>query len=231
VLIQRAGRILRLWKDPRKVRFFTFVGAFQSNLKGKQATHRIEERLRKLSRRSKQAQKFSEIPLIPEDGKVSFDSLGPLSHVTIEELGLVEVEALEEFSGVSPFLKHITTLKAFEDRTKAIPDDISSARSFDGASPLLYLLLKDASVYHRMLYDPQSGEIQPIKEDALLDILQCDPSTPLAPVAPDTIEILAQQGKQCWAIQNKVKNPDVVERICALYLIPKKRKSSMEDLL
>ncbi len=231
VLIQRAGRILRLWKKPRKVYFFTFVGSFQSNLKGKQATHRIEERLRKLSRRSKHAQKFSEIPLIPEEENARFESLGPLSNVTIEDLGLVEVEALEEFSGVSPFLKHITTLKTYEDRAKAIPDDISSARIFEGDKPLLYLLLKNASEYYRILYDPQSNEIQPIKEDALLNMLKCEPDTPLAPIDPETIEKLAQKGKVCWAKNANMPEGDTVERICALYLVPKAWVGGFETLL
>ena len=51
-------------------------------------THTVEQRLRKLSSRSQEAAKFSEIPILPEKDTADYDSLAALSNVKIEELGL-----------------------------------------------------------------------------------------------------------------------------------------------
>jgi len=36
-IIQRAGRILRFWKEPRKVQLYIIVGAYQENQDGRAA--------------------------------------------------------------------------------------------------------------------------------------------------------------------------------------------------
>jgi hypothetical protein len=58
-------------------------------------------------------------PLLPEAESASFESLSAaLSSIKIEYLGLAEPGQIEEFSGVSPFLRHVTVLqenKAYAD--------------------------------------------------------------------------------------------------------------------
>ncbi|MEZ4849069.1 MAG: hypothetical protein R3B93_10735 [Bacteroidia bacterium] len=56
-------------------------------------------------------------------------------------IGLVDTTQLEEFTGVSPFIKHLTALKENEDYAETIPNDISSAINYSGTKELLYLLL------------------------------------------------------------------------------------------
>ena len=231
VLIQRAGRILRFWEQPRQVDFLVFVGDFQEDLQGKTNTHQVEERLRKLSARSKQAQKFSEIPLIPESDKATYHSLGDLSSVTIEEIGLVDISQLEEFSGVSPYLRHIAILKEQETYAANTPNDISSARYYNGKHPLLYLLLYKEEEYYPILYNIHSNHIDPIKEDALLDLLQCLPTTPVANTSADEVEQYAQISRKLWEQQEGIETPNAIERICACLLIPEKQREVFDKIL
>ncbi len=110
VIIQRAGRILRFWPQPRRVDFIVFLGDFTDQARAKQ-TFIVENRLRKLVGRSSQAEKFSELPLLPESDQVDFASLSALSSIKIEYLGLADPGQIEEFSGVSPFLRHVAVLQ------------------------------------------------------------------------------------------------------------------------
>lgn len=231
VLIQRAGRILRFWKEPRRVHFLVFVGDFQKSTVGKQKTHNVENRLRKLSLRSKQAQKFSEIPIIPESDRESYQSLGSLSAVTQEDIGLVDISQLEEFSGVSPFLRHIAVLKEHEQYADQIPNDIASAMYYDGHKQLIYLLFLLKAEYFHVLYDVKKNSIEPIKEDELLDLIQCTPQTAVANIGADEVELWAQKGRRLWEQQIAPHSSEDVERICACYLIPRKMEKEFRNFM
>ena len=231
VLIQRAGRILRFWKAPRRVHFLVFVGDFKKDTEGKKKTHNVENRLRKLNSRGKHAQKFSEIPLIPESDRARYDSLGSLSEVTIEDVGVVDIGQLEEFSGVSPFLRHITMLKQHEEYANQIPNDITSAFCYKGNKLLLYLLLTYEKEYHLILYDVKRKKLESIKEDALLDLIQCTTDTPIANIGADKIEHLTQRSRSMWIKQNENIQAEKVERICACLLIPKAMEVSFEEMI
>ena len=231
VLIQRAGRILRFWKTPRQVDFLVLVGDFKENLGKKASTHKVEERLRKLSNRSQHAQKFSEIPILSDAEKVEYESLADLSSVTIERLGLADQTQLEEFTGVSPFLRHLTILKENEDYAASIPDDIQSALTYKGKRELLYLLLKYKEDYFRLIYDIKEQKIDSIKEDALLDLIACKKETPPAAIRPDQIEICAQKARSLWEERQDFDVDEEVERICALYLVPGEREKGFEEAI
>lgn len=231
VLIQRAGRILRFWKVPRRVHFLVFVGDFKKDILGKENTHNVESRLRKLSSRSKHAQKFSEIPLITDSDQASYDSLGSLSEVTYEDIGIVDIGQLEEFSGVSPFLKHITVLKQHEEYASQIPDDITSAFQYSGNKLLLYLLLRHEGEYQLILYDVKRKKLESIKEDALLNLIQCTVETPIANISPDKIERLAQKSRQLWIKQNEGDITGKIERVCACLLIPFSQELSFREMI
>jgi superfamily II DNA or RNA helicase len=233
VLIQRAGRILRFWNLPRQVHFLIFVGDFKEDETGKVKTHNVEQRLRKLNTRGKEAEKFSEIPIIPKGDEAKYESLGDLSSVTIENLGLAEVSELEEYSGVSPFLRHITVLKEHEEYANQIPDDISSVMVYKGRRQLLYLLLRQGIEYHRVIYDLKSQTIESIKEDELLALIQCNKETPIANFPVDELEKQAQFVRKLWEAKylTEENRKEKVERICALLLIPKGKESKFEEII
>ncbi len=232
VIIQRAGRILRFWKQPRQVHLYVFVGHFQENPEARERTFIVEQRLRLLTSRGRQAEKFSAFPVFPDQETTRYASLADLASVTIENLGLVDAGQIEEFSGVSRFLRHITELNANLAYAATIPDDISSARTYGGTSPLLYLLLRHQEIYHWTVYDVRQDRLDPsYREDKLLDLLQCSQETPVAAVKPDDVETLAQRCRALWLEQNKIDPQDAVERICALYLEPANADGGFQSLL
>lgn len=231
-IIQRAGRILRFWKVPRQVSFYLFVGRFEHDLPHQRASERLEERLRRLTVRARKAEKFSEMPVIPDQEAAEYASLRDLSSVTIEDLGLADITQIEEFTGVSHFLKHITELNNNLEYAATIPNDISSAMVYPGQSVLLYLLLRYNHVYHWMLYDADRHALRRnVQEDALLDLIQCSKDTPPAAVDPNTIEELAQYCKHLWCQQEQIQAPENVERICVLYLQPQTELTDLRDVL
>lgn len=219
-IIQRAGRILRFWREPRRVHLYVFVGDFQEYVPLQRSSGKIEDRLRTLTDRTRQAEKFSELPIIPDSDRVEYTSLSSLSSVTIEALGLVDVREVEEFTGVSRFLTHVTELNHNLARAQAIPDDISSALTYTRRQPRLYLLLRYEGVYHWALYNIRQGRLEDVKEDELLDMIACRPDTTPAEIDPNEIEIQAQHCRALWCRQQNLTPSTPVERICALYLQP-----------
>jgi len=65
-IIQRTGRILRFWPEPRMIHFYVFAGTYQLDINRKRESLKLPGRLDKLITRTKEAEKFSEIPSIPE---------------------------------------------------------------------------------------------------------------------------------------------------------------------
>lgn len=231
-IIQRAGRILRFWQTPRKVSLFVFVGKVTESLIRQKESQRIERRLRSLTMRTRSAEKFSEIPLFPDTERAEYNSLADLSSVTIENLGLLDITKAEEFSGVSRFLIHITELSQNQDYANQIPDDISSARVYEGDTHYLYLLVRYRGDFFWMLYDTQRGFLKEnIREDEILDRIQCSKDTPKADISADEIELQAQKCKSLWCEKNEVSEDyQLVERICALYLLPSSDVDSISVL-
>jgi len=219
-IIQRAGRILRFWTKPRRVSLYIFVGTFAHDIERQHTSMRVEERIRRLVQRARHAEKFSELPLIPEGDSAAYTSLGNLTNVTIEDLGFVDLTEIEEFSGVSKFLTHITELNHNLEYARQIPDDIISALSYDGKKYLIYLLLRHQNEFEWTLYDINKQRLVDLKEDALLELLRCESTTVPAPVDPNIVEVQAQKAKNLWIEQMQIAVPESVERICALYLMP-----------
>ena len=59
---------------------------------------------------------------------------------------------------------------------------------YPGHKELLYLLLRRGEVYSYFLYDIASKTMEDIKEDALLDLIQCTKETLIAYANADEIE-------------------------------------------
>ncbi len=132
---------------------------------------------------------------------------------------------------MSPFLRHIAVLREHEPYANQIPNDIASAMYYDGDKPLLYLLLTKEGEYFHIIYDVNKDSIEPIKEDALLDLIQCNAQTPVANVGADEVERIAQKCRKLWEQENDFEFYDDVERICACYLIPEKMKTGFREMI
>jgi hypothetical protein len=230
VIIQRAGRILRFWPNPRRVDFIVFVGDFKDQVRAKQ-TFIVENRLRNLVGRSSQAEKFSELPLIPHGDTANFSTLSALSSIKIEYLGLADPGQIEEFSGVSPFLRHVTVLQENKQYADSIPDDISSAMIYAGTNPLIFLLLDFQGQPEIVLFDVENNQLITKKEDEILKLIYCTRETPVAEIDVAKLERLAQRAKKYWMQQRSIQEEQEVSRICALYLVPEKKEVGLENLL
>lgn len=218
-IIQRAGRIMRLWKEARRVRFYVFTGKFTDSSERGAGWRKVEQRLQRLVNRTQQAERFSEMPIMPNADRVDFPSLAPLSNVQIESMGLLDAAKMEEFT-VSPFLLHLTTLSQNEDYAQNIGDDFSSAMNYGGKTRKMFLLIRYQGEFITALFDIDKERLEFPNKEALLDLLRCDSATAIALVDPDVIEDAAQYAKRLWCQQQQIEQTDDVQRICALYLQP-----------
>lgn len=222
-IIQRAGRILRFWPEPRMIHFYVFAGTYQRDTSRNKQSLRLQGRLDKLITRTKEAEKFSEIPSIPE-GTQRFDTLRGLSSLNIELLGYIGARNLEdERLEVSTFLTHLTELKNNAEYARTIRDDIASALATTRVRvPKLYVLVKYQKKYHCIFYDITDEKIERMDEDQLLNKIKCTQETPTALIDPNEIE---KHQQNCISLWCKKKNLDEEEReevahVCSLYLSP-----------
>ncbi len=220
-IIQRAGRVLRFWPEPRRVSFFVFVPALPDEDEWSRRVRRVEQRLAKLTTRSQAATQFSELPILPQVAHEEYPSLGALAAVEIEALGLAEISQIEEFTGSSSFLRHLAVYRQDIARAEALPNDIASAMTYTGKTPLLYLLLRHQNTVHWLLYEPRQDRLSESSVDEILNLIACTPDTPLALVNADEVEQLSQKARARWLSTLPHLTDEVqIERLCALYLVP-----------
>lgn len=231
VIIQRAGRILRLWEHPRQVYLYVFIGVFVVDMNRQRESMRVEERVNRLVSRSRQAEKFSELSVLPEADRTQYESLRNLSSVSIEEIGLADFTQIEEFTGVSRFLVHITELQNNLEYAERLPDDINSALVYPETRHRLYLLLKYEGKFHWTVYDIESDKLEDWEDGKLLDLIKCARSTPIASVHPGVIERYAQRSKALWCRMKSINQSEHVERISALYLLPEGERHTFDSIL
>lgn len=224
-IIQRAGRILRFRPQPQWVHLFSFACDQKTLETAKMATtHR--NRFVRLMERSIVAQKFSEVPIIAENGQ-RIETLRGLSSLKVESLGQVAINQIEDRllrREVSPFLAHLTVFRRNERYAKIIPNDISSALAVTGIkTPHLYVLLDYNKKPHWMICELQSQKIVDLKEDELLNWIQCSEETSCALIKPNDIE---EYRRACIELWCRFKGIDKIEQskvqhICTLFLVPK----------
>lgn len=232
VIIQRAGRVLRFSKRPVKVFLYVFTGVFTKDIVKQRASKSIDERLERLTSRTRRAEKFSELPMIPTGDSAEFTTLSGLTNSTLEDLGDVDITLIEEFSGVSRFLQHISELKQNSAYVDALKDDISSAMYYAGKSHLIYILMRYRGRYVWTIMDIKHRLLLDYKEDALLNTIQCTLETPIADsIGADLVEEYAQVARSLWCKENNIASAEDVERVCALYLCPDVDKGSIGDML
>lgn len=65
----------------------------------------------------------------------------------------------------------------------------------------------------------------------LLNLIQYKQAPPPAEVDPHEIEKQAQLGKALWAQTEGIADVDSIERVCALYLKPRRERSGLAAVL
>lgn len=231
VIIQRAGRVMRFWNVSRTVYIYTFVGIFEHFDDLAEKTKQTSERFRKLTGRMREAEQITEMQLLPDEESKQINSLGDFSKVTIENIGELDTVEIEDYSGGSPFLRHITTHNDHEERANNLEDDIWSVKTYKGSDELIYVLLRYQEDYIWLVHSISNDVRINISNDELLTFLECEPETQAEFLDnPDFVEEQAQYVRDKWCTDENV-DPSEVERICALYLIPENKSSTLEQAL
>lgn len=139
----------------------------------------------------------------------------------IKKIGEINVDAFDDDQiSSSDIFQHTAVLLKYREKAKAIPDDITSAKSYDGNIPLIYMLLFYENKYRWVLYDIKHQELsEKIKDVELLNIIKADKDTPTAGVDPILIEKLADKCIRRWCKKNKFDEDNVL-RVCTMLLVP-----------
>ncbi|MCL4295573.1 MAG: DEAD/DEAH box helicase family protein [Anaerolineae bacterium] len=222
--VQRAGRVLRLWHSPRTVELFSFVPMLSSENQIKQEAEKFGRRWIRLTRRDRQSRLVVDLQTMTtrtEPVVVDMPTLAP----TIES-GELDFSALdrEEETGdvipVSPLFRHTAHLENYRPDINELADDLHSAMVYPGDTPKVYTLLRYKGGYVWALYDLKRRTLLPPLTDLqLLNLIECQETTPLARIPAKWIERGGNACVKAWCKAREV-NPDQVERICTLYLTP-----------
>jgi superfamily II DNA or RNA helicase len=221
---QRAGRILRPWKDPRMIEIYLFVATSlnrDSDYKG------LENHWEKLVKRHKASQDLLDLPVLTESKveNVDMQNIG-----TLIEVGEIDYEVLGRIeTNSSPIIsRHMAVLEHNREEAKSIPDDIISALSADIEKPILFLLLQCNSQHHLVIYDIERQSFFAWKQTDILDLMACVPNTVKALVERHEIEHLANQCIKLWC-KMKAIEPDEIMRLCTLYIKPHSSSDDFQD--
>ena len=82
-----------------------------------------------------------------------------------------------------------------------------------------------------LLFDVTGNHLVPMKEDELLNLIQCSRETPVAEIDVDQLERLAQRAKRHWMGQRQIGQEQEVSRVCALYLVPEGKETGLGRVL
>lgn len=231
VILQRTGRIMRFWKEPRQVHIYAFIGIFEKHdPKLPYDSSRVSKQLASLAARSKEAQEIAEVPILPESERQRITSLGKFSRVTLADMGELDATEVEDYSGGSPFLKHITALIQNQERADNLADDINSAKLYDGEHEIVYLLIRHQDEFEWLVFNVSLNQLEEWSNDKLLEAIACNEDESVAVVDKETLETVAQSMRNDWCKRNNVPSGKV-ERICAMYLKPRNKEDSLNDLV
>jgi len=225
--IQRAGRILRLWKEPRTISVYTFVPLLPKNqfIGDLEA---IKRRWNQLLERHQASTQITDIPVLTGDQSqdLSMMDLASRSSIRSVDLDLQEVEGLE----TSPYYKHTANLQLYRDYANTLLSDLVSAKTYSGQHPIVYVLIKLDKEYKSILYTPHNRNITTPDPVYILNLIACSEDTPTAAVDPDEIEELADDCIDTWCQRNQVV-PSKVLRECVLYLKPQNQSDDFHEIL
>lgn len=226
---QRAGRILRFWKFPRSVNLYVFVPVFKLVSFHKHQSMLALNRWEKLTSRHTQARTVLEMPTITHQQLVEIDLQSVAKDQRITEIGELDLQAVEDRDS-SAIFEHTATLVRYRDFAQKIPDDIISAKEYDGKDALIFVLFRRLEKIEWAIYNLTDKKLLPMKLDIeMLRIIQSVETTPTTGVDPNIIEQASDRCIQAWCSKSGYSSNEVY-RICALYLAPRQFGSMFQNL-
>lgn len=221
-IIQRAGRIMRLWTEPRTVELRAFVPTPTLDVELSEIGSLPSRRLRQLTERLKATETYTEMPLIPAEEQ-SIDRIGDLS--TIKWLVNEDLEpgvAYDPaFEGISNILLDYTRLRAHRDLAESLGDDLLSARVDERVKrPTLLTVIRHAELYVSLRFVSRSTGVEEITDEVLFDHLRCEQDEPTALVDVAVVERMRFEAVEAWRRVSRVGDGDVVEHVCSVLVVP-----------
>jgi hypothetical protein len=227
---QRAGRILRFWEFPRAVNLYVFVPTFKISSIHKHQSLLVLHRWEKLTSRHTQAKTILEMPTITHQQQVEIDLQSVANGPQITKIGELDLQAVEDRDS-SAIFEHTATLVRYREFALKIPDDIISAKEYDGKDALIFVLFRRLDKIDWAIYNLTEEKLLPMKMDIeMLRIIQSSESTSTAGIDPNIIEQASDSCIQAWCSKSGY-NPNSIYRICALYLAPQQSGNIFKDLL
>jgi len=215
---QRAGRILRLWSEPRVAHLYVFVPSTSND----EVSQHVGRWFSLLNRHNK-AKELLDMPTLFMGDSQKFTDVSILSsQENIEDWGFVELEKIDEDLQSSPIFQHWAKLEQFEAkaRIRVLPDDIISVMA-KGNKLLLYVLLEHEGGFHWPIFNISENRlfVPHYSDIKLLDLISCDKQTTTALVHPFLVEKYSHICINAWCEQKGIR-PDEITRICAMLIIP-----------
>jgi len=226
--VQRAGRILRFWQEPRTVEVYTFIPTLTAKNPMISELTSIRRRWENLMERHSESRKLIDLPVLTESNTQEIDMLEMASEVTIKS-GQLDIEELADLE-ISPYFQHTAKLQDNREYAQSIPSDIISAKTYSERNAKIYVLLKHNDLYRGLFYDPKTKKLEEPTVVKLLNLLECNEDTEIALVDYELVEELTDTCIQAWCNQEGV-DPEDVTRECALYFKPELEGDTVKDLL
>ena len=233
--VQRAGRILRFWHLPRTVQLYTFIPTLTATTTDiRYELLKIKQRWENLMERHGESRKLIDLPVLTANTmqEIYLPDVAQekdVPHTIVIESGALRLDTADD-KDVSSYYKHTAKLQLNRDYASLIASDIISAKTYDGKSPLLYVLLKYNDKYHVLLYDPKTETVRSPEPEKILDLIECTPDTEVAWVEADVIEELSDACLRIWCAQHNVGEQEII-RECALYLKPESEEDCVKSWL
>jgi len=220
---QRAGRILRPWKDPRVIDIFIFVPKLPAQIDEAMEFKGLEKHWEKLVTRHNASSGILDLPVITTQDIHDID-MYQIGRVI--ELGEIEYETLSEIEVETSSIlsRHMAQLEHNRESASEIPDDIVSAAYNQDkriGSPYIFVLLKQDTQYYTVIYDLKNKMLRKYSEAHILDMIESTPQSETFLMPRDKIDVLGNECITAWCEQQNA-DPESIMRICTLYLEPQK---------
>jgi hypothetical protein len=220
VIIQRAGRIMRLWHDPRKVHLYTFV-PHASIPAAEGMNSLLGNRSSRLAERLDESATYTELPLLPE-GENSYERLGPLSQITFLENSELDYDIAFDpsLAATTEGLIDYATLQANRQEANSLDDDLRTARvSAHVKEPKIVTIIRHRKRLVTITLD-DSGNVKMLADDEVFAWLRCKPGEPRAFIDAAEVESMRHQVTQAWRMQQGLDEAEEVEHVCSALLVP-----------
>jgi len=211
---QRAGRILRFRPAYAVAELVTFFPVQRPDLAYNEHSSGVDARSKLLMARATKAQMLTLLPMFAEGAESTVD-MGALLTQNRDAVDAL----LEETYQSSDVFQHAGILAQHRDEATQLPNGLVSAKPYEGATPLVFVLLRYREEIGLALYDVANQRLKTNREGSILGLIASTPETPLALVRPTDIDQAADACVNAWC-ERRSWPVEEVERVVTVYLHP-----------